>query len=323
MALQEGKDTDLTTQLMQFRTAYLQGVARAAVDLEFRRKLTRSDDALHILGEQFGYRCPWQLSFVVRDDIYWGPRYNPAKGAIMRAPLHGETLTVYLPKRPEASEYPGMRDDEYRKTLMEALAAFYQQNWQLLQNRQPGAPNQPFNPPDLPAVSPNGKWSSVLPTHRYDLGDSTDDFISFAAVVLNALALAWNDQAMWQELTREQPPPRQDLNPDVFAPLQTAPQILKQWFDYDYPWDIQLVFKPDPRAKYVKNKDDGKYKWRDLSWPELMLVLPWMSGAFVEPPSTAANQAEEVRLNVANIAPAIMGLALYNTDGPGYPFTCG
>lgn len=306
--------SDLVSQIMEFRTAYLQAVAQASVDREFRHVLTSSPDPLSVLREQFHYHCPWNLTLELRDNPDIGPRMNLANGTVMTRPYCGEAITIYLPDKPDSKD---------PVEVMNALAAYYHQNPWLLYGEKRPAPTAPQRAaaPQRPEEVVEGqkvktteslsvanrllapRWSSVNanpnPSVRFDLGACLADFISFSAAMFNALALAWEDAAFASLLVKE---PHQSK--------QTV-EILSQWLEYDYPWELDLIVQKDRTAKY----NAKERRWENSTPPRLMLTIPWMSGA--------RDAAEEVRANKANPKVAVMGLVLYNTDGPGYPFTCG
>lgn len=299
---------DFTQQIMDFRTSYVRAVARASVDLPFREQLTNpKNDPLKILEEAFGYKCPWDLTLVLHDDPQRAPRLNPAQGRIMTLPYWGETITVFIPRKPAGDA----------RTQLDALAAYYHENpWfprvkpTALSNSRGEIPQYVSDPPPIH----DAKWASVK-RGRYNMGDNVDDFISFAAAMFNALALAWDNELMWNDLTGYNGGPDQ--------PRKRTITLLNEWLGYNYPWDLDLFIQEDKKARY----DASKGKWVDTTPPVLMLTIPWMTGADAQvgddKEKLAKDRLQEVERNKANPGVAIMGVALYNSDGPGYPFTCG
>lgn len=307
--------TDFIQQLLNFRTSYLRGVARATVDADFRAKLIA--DPLGTLEQAFGYRCPWFMTLELRDDSATAPRLDPAAGTVLTLPYLGESITVYLPPRP-ASDDPTV--------VMDALAAYYHENPWFLHSGGQGAAS-PDEPLEVAAVEARGKrsntdythggkWSSVADDRnrntRFDLGDNFDDFISFAAALFNALALSWDNAFFFEELTAWKGTcwdPEAEPG-SVGKPKKTI-NILNEWLGYKYPWELDLVIMPDETAEY----DVTEKRWVKTTAPNLMLTLPRMTGQ--------PTVAKEVEANRNNLGVPVLGLALYNTDGPGYPFTCG
>jgi ribosomally synthesized peptide (two-chain TOMM family) len=297
---------DFIQQLMDFRTTYVRAVARATVDLQFRKELTKEGgNPLSVLHEEFGYRCPWGLTLVLNDDPNRGPRVNPATGTVMTMPYWGESITVSIPKKPAGDA----------KVQMDALAAYYHENpWFL----QPGRPNDAdrASPRDVPRGIHNpsapyqGKWTSVNAdpdrNTRFDLGVNFEDFISFAAAIFNAVALSWDNEVFLGQLTAYKGEAETDRKKTI--------TLLNEWLGYKYPWQLDLVVRTDEKATY----NPAKRAWENTTPPVLMLTIPWMTGA------TGGDAAQaEVDTNKKNLGVAIVGVALYNTDGPGYPFTCG
>jgi len=323
---------DLQYQLMDFRTSYLRAVARATVDLDFRKLLTGgSINPLVILKDYFGYECPWDLTLVLKDDSELAPRMNIANGTVMTQPFRGESLIIYIPdkpKRPDGKDAPPV-------VVMEALAAYYDLTPFLLPDRagraDQGKPK--YEPVD---DHPPPRWFSVnmFPdtTTRFDLGVAVDQFISFAAAMFNAVALAWDNTRFKDLLTKHSPPQLGDqphpakqgdhplAGTSVEPPSEeSAIGLLRTWLGYKYPWMMNLRVMIDENAEFTPVTDptadnQGKGKWK-IKAPQLTLTLPWMTGA--------SSAKQETELNQKDTHVAIMGVTLYNTDGPGYPFTCG
>ena len=345
--------SDFSQQIMDFRAAYLRAVARASVDERFRQRLTTEGQSLKVLREEFGYDCPWALTLELKDDPRRGPRLNPAKGRVMTLPYWGEAITIYIPRKPSGSP----------ATQLDALAAYYQENPWFLRTKEVAQDSSQGIPPQAAAmvsaavfletderqekpqkyekkiVDPprrfDEKWVAVnVDNDRYDLGDNIEDFISLAAAIFNAVALAWTNETLWTELTVYTGDAKEESRARTIG-------ILNEWLGYNYPWQLDLIIQEDKTAKYVpytQSQDVNRGKWINTTPPKLMLTIPWMSGAeskavIKEDPSEADRIAvakadeeaarEEVKLNQNNPSVAIMGLALYNTDGAGYPFTCG
>lgn len=342
--------TDFISQIMEFRTAYLKAVARATVDLDFRQRITKTGSyakekediaTLDILKSEVNYQCPWDMTLKLLDSSDNGPRVNAANGTVMTRPYRGEIITIYIPNRPDLSHYP---EKERPAVLMAALAAYYHENQYFLSTKLDPAEGAPAassagaratgSRPAEQHTTPDGDdppfvrvetfrlmalrgetppdWSSVDanrgPTPRFNLGTCLDDFTSFAAAMFNAVAMSWeNEQFRNLLITLDD---RRDKKHEPKPPKHTI-TILDQWLGYHCPWEFELVVKPDNQAEY----DARHHKWIKRTPPELTLTLPWMTGAL-----TAKDETEK---NANHTGVAIMGLALYNTDGPGYPFTCG
>jgi len=297
--------SDVADQIMRFRTAYLQAVSRATVDLEFRGKLTTSRDPLLVIKEAFGYECPWQIQLLLHDHSEHAPRVNPAMGTVMTQPHRGETITIYIPRRPKPE--PHESPEHHVKQVMDALATYYVEHRWLFETRTRGSEDKHDPPSPLPLEGlPPAEWFSVamLPNRndRFDLGICVDAVLSFAAAMFNAVALAW-DNAKFLELL---------IRPGAPGTAGKTIQLMDEWLGYKFPWDLELKIEIDEAARYESRNGRGKWTIRP---PKVVLVLPWMTGA--------TELREEIAANQRNPGVAIMGVALYNTDGPGYPFTCG
>lgn len=302
--------TDFSSQIFSFRTAYLRAVAKASMDLKFREDIISKrgeppKNVLPILRTQFGYSGTWNLSLVIRDDPRRAPRLDPVKGITVARPYLTESITVFIPDRPK---------DVGVEEQMKRLAVLYQDinDW-LLGVHQP-AVITPVSP-DRPDRELDADAAFSRPG-RYDLGDTVTQFTSFVAALFNAVALAWTNARFMQLLTNPDPSPRE-------AQPGATVALLRDWLGYSYPWDLDLHVRTAPYAEYFEAPPPGskdkpankKYPRWEITPPTLSLTLPWMTGAL--------DAKDEVKANLQNPGVAMMGLALYNTDGAGYPFTCG
>ena len=247
----------------------------------------------------------------------------------MTLPYWGEEIIVYVPRKPSIGGNPVPPEVQ-----LDALAAYYHQNPWFLYNGTAKSldlasiydaatkkPDVAKTALDL-AVDPppvyEGKWHSVNMDEdrntRFDLGVTFNDFISFAAAIFNAVALAWDNELFMTELV--------SFKGEAHSLRKKTISLLDEWLGYKYPWQYDLIVQEDPTAEYHLDPITKKGKWVNTTAPVLMLTLPWMSGATKEkgkPPPAVL----ETTANKQNPSVAIMGVALYNTDGPGYPFTCG
>lgn len=81
---------------------------------------------------------------------------------------------------------------------------------------------------------------------------SYDQFLEFRAVIIEAIALAWNDPAFHEQL------------------LESPKQALKQKFDYQYPGHVHLKTQ-DNTSTWLPGVTGG---WRTNLLNALELVLP-------------------------------------------------
>lgn len=288
--------TDFSSQIFSFRTAYLRAVALASMNLEFREALISEKgqvprNALPILKKYCGYTGTWKLFVAIYEDPDHGPRLDPVIGNTVSRPYLAESITVYIPDRPRELGVDAQ---------MKSLAVLYQDiNKWLLESEyaDPSPTAVPASPPN-PVMDPDQvEAASARAASRYDLGDAVIQFTSFVAALFNAVALGWTNEKFMQLLTRP-----------MEAQAGHTIALLKHWLGYSYPWDLDLKVQIDPKASF---KDD---RWQ-IKQPMLSLNLPWMTGALTG--------KHEIEANRQNPGVAMMGLALYNTDGAGYPFTCG
>jgi hypothetical protein len=270
-------------------------VARSSVNLKFRKDLTDPEnDPMLILRKECGYNGTWKLRLVINDDPVKGPRLDPVTGQIVAPRYLDECITVFVPDRPR---------DVSVDAAMERLAVLYYDANAWLHGGSLPDPTLPALPPPpgpTPEDAPRKRAS------RYDLGDATSDFLSFVAALFNTVALTWTNEKFKEILTREK------------APAGHTIAVLREWLGFEYLWDLDLRIAIDKHAKYVEHPlsvTNERYPRWEIRRPELRLTLPWMTGAL--------DAKHEVEANHHNPGVAMMGLALYNTDGAGYPFTCG
>lgn len=324
---------ELTKQLLEFRSVYLRAISLAWNDKEYRKELCKPNNALSVFKNSFDYTCPWNIDFTITD-FGEGPFFNSLRGVYMTSPLSFDQFVIFVPRKPQV------------ENVAEAAACYYQDNLWILQENQ--ASDLPASPAmndymnllfELRGSATPGKIDSSLlqgrgiPEASYDLGNSNTEFTSFGGVMLSALTLMWSNQVFRSQFINSD-----DRQREIG---QTA-ALLKEWLDYDYPWDVDLVIKEDPDAQFLrvnsfKNIDGSSYQEAldqdssvmarsgekqpgaelvedQLRWvwirngqlynqPSLGLVL-----SFPEAPDDIANQP--------------VALSRYNTDGPGFPFTC-
>ena len=101
-------------ELLDFRTAYLQAVARAWNDTAFKSRLCVDKAALSVLAEPpINYICPWDIHVSIRDTesalTTWHPHLT--KGWIG----YDDKLIIYLPE-PMAKS---VREDPKRTAILD------------------------------------------------------------------------------------------------------------------------------------------------------------------------------------------------------------
>jgi ribosomally synthesized peptide (two-chain TOMM family) len=316
----------LTKDLLEFRTTYLKAIAKAWTDPKFKSLLCEPNNALNVFKETYGYVCPWEINFSITDDGA-GPFYNGLQGVYMVTPLSFDKFVLYVPKKPT------------RGNATEAAACFYNLSpWFLNYKDKTSLPKSPIMPPVLPysAASTDAYDNSVLiPQTSYDLGDSEKDFTDFGGAIFAALALIW-DNKKFKELFIS------DSNATEYPPIQQSVSLLKDWLNYDYPWDVDLVVREDPLADFVfiekykndnetftvaKDEENGKLIASNGVQEENMeLVSASWEWAWIKDgkmfDATPLGLVLSLPERPDDAASDILALTRYNTDGPGFPFTC-
>ncbi|AZZ96514.1 BMA_0021/BMA_0022 family TOMM bacteriocin [Pseudoalteromonas sp. R3] len=241
---------ELTKQLLDFRATYLKAIAKAWNDEEFRKELCLPGNALSVLDKYFGYKCPWNIQFSIKD-LGEGPFYNEARGVYMTDSLSFDKFVVSVPEKP-AIPNPA-----------EALSHYYFDNSWILESITDDVnhPNlslqQVFDTlcasghkdhPESAFIFPSMK-DGLIPEASYDLGNSNTHFVEFGGVMAAAVALAWSNTKFSNSLIEE------TISHSSTNTIGHATKLLKDWLDYDYPWDVDLIVKKDKLAKYARTFD--------------------------------------------------------------------
>jgi len=317
----------LTKDLLEFRTTYLKAIAKAWEDPTFKAALCKENNALKVFKNTFGYTCPWEINFSITDDGA-GPFYNALQGVYMVTPLSFDKFVLYVPTKPT------------RGSATEAAACYYNlAPWFLNYKDKHPLPKSPIMPPVLPydtGCTDAYDNDVLIPQTSYDLGDSEKDFTDFGGAIFSALALIWeNDKFRDLFVT--------DSDAAEYPPVQQSVSLLKDWLGYDYPWDVDLVVREDPLAEFVfleryKNENGSIYtvardgengsiiasngtKGDDIKTISASWDWAWIKdGEMFD--STPLGLVLSLPVRPDDAASDILALTRYNTDGPGFPFTC-
>lgn len=267
-----------TNTLAQFRTTYLRAIAWAWANETFRRHLTT--DAEKALSDLFEYKLPWDgvtLS-INAHGATWDPSVS---GGWHSGQL--DYITLNLPLDPGQIEVQE-RDSTFKGFLSEkkdeysrALSAYYEQRPTLLgqlKDKESQLDRVSSGNPGNPGV--------------VDFGE----FLTFGAVTLRAMAIAWNNEPFRTALTSD------------------AATALQGWTDYNSPWNFQI--KIVDCSKYVK------------------LIVPTDSGKLIPADqrywnldsASAKNEIGMFLPRKPEIDAQPLALIAYNNTGGAYPFTC-
>lgn len=317
----------LTKDLLDFRTTYLKAIAKAWGNDDFKKVLCEPNNALNVFAEHFGYKCPWEINFSITDDGA-GPFYNALQGVYMVTPLSFDKFVLYIPKEPK------------RGSTSLAAACFYNNSpWLLKYNTDNNLPKSPIMPPILPYSEKDKNINDegvFIAQNSYDLGDSEKDFTDFGGAIFAALALIWENKK-FKELFVS------DADAEEYPPFQQSVTLLKDWLGYDYPWDVDLVVREDPLAEFVywetykNNKgqvyivaldgENGNELASDGEKTSAMeLIASEWNWAWIKDgelyDSTPLGLVLSLPAKPDDAANNVLALTRYNTDGPGFPFTC-
>ncbi len=302
MSSNSGNEFDLMT----FRLAYLQAIAKAWKDEDFRDKLVpnypkstksgssqqnlnKTTDAMPLLKE-FGFTSPWNIELNI---IYneQGPVWKPLDTAGWIGP--NDKIIIFFPNKPA--------DDQ----ATEALAAYYKLFPSYL-----GRAVSSKEMPHAERVDPNKISGGQALSVRLI---NSADFLDFGGINLRAVALGWKESAFLNELIPNDDPTHQDS--PLIPPKDTdSTPVLSKYLSFNNPWNFEIEYRfcPDfrwePSQSSEETNDEGKkkpnevkYEWKNVPKNIVQLYFP-------QKPSDAS------------IHP--IALTSYNSTGTEYPFTC-
>lgn len=127
-----------------------------------------------------------------------------------------------------------------------------------------------------------------------DLGVSPGPFLEFGGVILRALALAWQREGFFEEITKET--------------MIDATPVLSKYFSYNNPWNFNIRFIESDAITLSNDKsDDSDNSINIKTWenpPQNIILLHYPRDPNIETDHYP------------------VALASYNETGPEYPFTC-
>jgi ribosomally synthesized peptide (two-chain TOMM family) len=273
----------LDGDLMNFRTAWLRGVALAWADKKFAKELEH--EPIAALRKRFQFTWPWPDIINFKVNVGQGLKW--AGDDWVWPSDHEDSLTLQLPisKRPA----------EHTRAL--ALADYYAKRPSIFGTAGGGGAT-PRGRSLITSAGLDITDTGGLPLSNFILAGATvrfggnspppdgftpssGSFADFEVVLLSALAKAWNNEAFAELIQSDK---------DLRVALQTIR-------GYTSPWRLILKVLDDGDAVW----DDKAYTWTHLSPHTLTLNLP----------------DRPVAPNEQTVA-----LAAYNSTGAEYPLTC-
>lgn len=296
---------DLTTGLLMLRNAYLQCIATAWEDDEYREEVltqydtqtgkpVKANDVLQ--DKKFtkffpkGVDLDWRVNVYLVDLLNEGLRYGTVYSPFGNNTINGwiggtDAMIIKIPQAPK------------KKDQTEALAAYYDLFNTMLGNPERGTAG---------SVDSNRKIDEstvrlfrlirdTVPAEELvslnassTLGDGgADQFNAFGSTMLTVIAACWSNPAYLEYLTSPQM---------VLTPYGTRnSQIKDKFLTFDNPWFFNIKFE-SACTKWEKGK------WKNIENNEILLHFP------------------TVPENLEDESP--IALSRYNNTGPAYPFTC-
>ncbi len=286
----------MINDIIQFRSIYLQAIAKAWSDENFYSELVipakefnsnlskflsgdntvaesyKGFDRSELLSKTFDFDFPWpRMSvIIINNDTYWSSKYELGWVGI------NDLFIVQLPQAPYKKPSHSKKEDpaaeaattlKEKEMAAEAVTAYYRLFPTLL-----GLPHEDAH------------------------GSAQDDqFLEFGRLTLRVVGTAWADPKFTQEIT----------NPD----LKNADPLLSKYFKYNNPWNFNIRFRNAKDFRWVKTSENSEspsskppqYHWENI--PNNIMVLNYPN-----------RPAETVDFPLA--------LADYNNSGSAYPYTC-
>lgn len=303
---------NLTSELMAFRTAYLQSIARGWKDEEFLKEFISIPDVkwTNILeNDVFKSFLPKQQKLNWRADVFIIENvekhkdlpptpvsvYSPYDPNSNNGWLGGSDLFVIkIPTAPAPAERPA------------ALAAYYSLYTSLFGNGYEvtdtggAAPCSHANVEEIMATNyktfslKKADYNAAMENNiEDDLGAGGDEsFLGFGAIVMGIISFCWVNPGYLEFLTEKN---------RTISPVGTPNSILRDEFiSFKNPWAFNIRFDEVVPGNSVWNAELGV--WEKLEVNDIFLQFP------TRPNPEAYSDAR--------------ALSRYNGTGPAYPLTC-
>lgn len=291
--------------LMKFRLGYLRAIAKAWSSNDDERKLLNDDNIdvslkkiiastinpanpedphIHIGPNLLDDDGPFQNYF---GNIYLGNvsirvfdvEDNPTKWDLKDGvgwTGSNDFFIIHLPKGPaKQKEHAPKENAIYLAEYYHKFPTFF------------GVQND-VNHTGFQAVAHEDRNDVLNQALQTDLGVSPGPFLDFGGVILRALALAWQRDDVFDELTD---PKMIDATP-----------VLSKYLGYNNPWNFNLRFIKSESITLIHDNSSDANTWENP--PQNIVLLHY--------PCRPKEKAD--------LYP--MALASYNQTGPAYPFTC-
>lgn len=297
-----------TDSLFELRLAWIKSVSRIwseasddssmfsneLVKENFNEYSENSFGAMGVLNHFNLFNNPWQIELHIKTSEK-APYWNPGDGTYQVSnPQEIEQVLIYIPDAPAENATQAIAD--YYASAPSIFGFFGDSNSNAgdvfsLANSENNAISTPSN--DFSANS----------SSRFSIGANTGTMYEFGAMLADAVSLSWINKEFRNSLVTENPLDKdtKNINVDMIGKAQKA---LKEAFNYDFPWNFDLIIAVDDKAEYKKDDQSGTgFKWSTNKCSRLVLVVP------------------EAPKSLNDYGP--IALASYNAGGARYPFSCG
>lgn len=284
---------DLTSQLLSFRLAYLQAVARAWREPEFKEKILSNPDMpggrlINVLEvdeftaliEPADILDSWQVKIHIMYDEKM--QYQPFNAKTTNGWLASghEVLGVFIPEKPQIASD--------KTTEAQLLAEYYQRfptafgNYIQTSFREDSNAGTGFHP----KIKEFQQARASNVDNELGIGGASQ-FLAFGAVCQYITGRCWADEAYFEF-----------INGKVISSIGTSNSVFQDdVVRFENPWGLNIQFH---KCKVDLQESEGGVAWQNIPFNELRLMFP--------------NAPQEPQQPVA--------LARYNSAGPNFPFTC-
>lgn len=278
--------TTSSDSLLRFRTGYLRAISKAWKCPNFLKSLTTTDNIIEL--PQFldlmpgKKRLPWTAKININLDEKNGPRWSPGVTAGWFGP--NDKIEIMLPEAPKNSE-------DYN----DAITQYFQKFPTLLGKKFTASKRNNLNcKTDQTPPESNDDTKIITDNTSTDADGSSLEFINFSNCIIQGIVLSWVNMDPLGD-------PYSGLRDDM---LEHGLSALTRFTGANNPWNFDIKFITNPCEL---GWDDTKKCWGEL-YNKITVNFP------LSPEKTMDKEHAKFMEPIA--------LAVYNSSGAHYPFTC-